>query len=376
MAQLLYDNMEAGGGKTALAANLPIGATTIHFPGPLQEYGVNIPTIGGGNHIPLTVSPVGDVQSISQAERVYLTAYTSGALVGTVSRGQDGSSQQNHQTGEPFVCALIAADIPGPTGPTGPAGATGAMGATGVGTSGATGSAGATGSTGPTGVTGAGTTGPTGTAGATGSAGATGPTGPTGATGAGTTGATGDTGPSGGPIGPTGPTGGAGPTGPTGPTGAGSIGPTGPTGTGAAIHTAIAYGDQSTPLTTTSSSFAAIGGGLSASVTAVAGDVIQAFLSGDLSTGAAADNFSVSFAANGTRFTEDAANDVQGGGNNWPATTQFPFTISRPHVVVSGDISGGVVPITPVWKLISGTSLNMNNNANNKPALTVVNYGH
>ncbi len=256
MAVLLYDNMSCAGGKTALAANLPIGATTIHFPGPLQEYGVNIPTIGGGNHIPLTVSPVGDVQSISQAERVYLTAYTSGALSGTVSRGQDGSTQQNHQTGEPFVCALIAADIPGPTGPTGAAGPTGA---TGVGTTGSTGPTGSAGSAGPTGPTGA--TGATG-AGVTGAAGATGPTGPTGATGvtgAGTTGASGDTGPTGptgGPPGPAGPTGATGPTGPTGATGttgAGTTGATGPTGAGTSGATVLLGVADGTDGTTASS---------------------------------------------------------------------------------------------------------------------------
>lgn len=111
-AQLLYDNLQCTGlTATTLGAALTSTGTTITFPSALQQYGVNIPTLANGNWIMLTLSPVGGSGSVSQPERVMLTAYTAGATTGTITRAQEGSTAVAHSSGEPFCCAASSNDL-------------------------------------------------------------------------------------------------------------------------------------------------------------------------------------------------------------------------------------------------------------------------
>jgi len=79
-----------------LGASLTSGGTSITFAAALKEGGsggTNITTLGTDEYLPLTI----------EDEVVYLTAYTSGATSGTISRGQEGTTAAAHNNGVAFA---------------------------------------------------------------------------------------------------------------------------------------------------------------------------------------------------------------------------------------------------------------------------------
>jgi hypothetical protein len=81
--------------STTLGAQLTAAATSITLAAALKEggaSGTNIPTLGTDEYLVLAI---GD-------EVLYLTAYTSGATSGTVSRGQEGTIDATHANGTPI----------------------------------------------------------------------------------------------------------------------------------------------------------------------------------------------------------------------------------------------------------------------------------
>lgn len=78
--------------RTTLGAQLTSGATSITLAAALKEggtSGTNIATLGTDEYVVLAI----------EDEVVYLTAYTSGATSGTVSRGQEGTVDATHTNG-------------------------------------------------------------------------------------------------------------------------------------------------------------------------------------------------------------------------------------------------------------------------------------
>lgn len=102
MARLRYNGVVA-----ELGAGLSAGATTITFASALTyNGGTNVPTVSG-NYIPLSIMG----SSGELAEIVWLTAYTSGALTGTITRGQEGTSDSTHAVGRTVIHAPNVKDL-------------------------------------------------------------------------------------------------------------------------------------------------------------------------------------------------------------------------------------------------------------------------
>lgn len=81
--RLRYDGVE-----TYLATQLNSGVTTIQFKQALTaDGGAPIATLQANEYLPLTILDA----NYRLAEIVYLTAYTSGALTGTIERGAEGT---------------------------------------------------------------------------------------------------------------------------------------------------------------------------------------------------------------------------------------------------------------------------------------------
>lgn len=72
-----------------LGVDLLAAGTTITFVAALQEGGVNIATVAAPDVVVLRVD----------SELIYLTAYTAGATIGTVSRAKGGTVAVDHLTG-------------------------------------------------------------------------------------------------------------------------------------------------------------------------------------------------------------------------------------------------------------------------------------
>lgn len=88
-----------------LGAALTNADTAITFAAALKEggpSGTNIATLGVDEYLPLTIDD----------EVVYLTAYTSGATTGTITRGNEGTVAAAHANGANFVSAPSKLDIP------------------------------------------------------------------------------------------------------------------------------------------------------------------------------------------------------------------------------------------------------------------------
>lgn len=88
MTRLRYDGLTT----TLGAAISSTSATSITFAAGLQTMGVDIPTISG-DYLVLVIDD----------EIVYLTAYTSGATSGTISRGEEGTTAATHSNGASVV---------------------------------------------------------------------------------------------------------------------------------------------------------------------------------------------------------------------------------------------------------------------------------
>src|SRR3954470_24113785 len=102
MARLRYNGL-----RTTLGASLTNVGTTITFPAALTSLGNNVPTLVAPDYIPLCLnSPSTGLVT----EIVYLTAYTSGATTGTISRGVE-STAIAHNNGDPVACDATAADF-------------------------------------------------------------------------------------------------------------------------------------------------------------------------------------------------------------------------------------------------------------------------
>lgn len=91
MARLRYNGVRSALGGTGLA---PAG-TTITFTAALAHAGGAVPTITGSDYIPLTIYGTDGLAE----EIVWLTAYTSGALTGTITRAQEGTTAATHAAG-------------------------------------------------------------------------------------------------------------------------------------------------------------------------------------------------------------------------------------------------------------------------------------
>lgn len=102
MARLRYNDLRA-----TLNAPLTGSGTSITFTAALKYNGgvTNVPTIAAGDHIPLMLL---DPATGQLREIVYLTAYTSGATTGTITRGQEGTTAVTHTSA---VVALHAPTV-------------------------------------------------------------------------------------------------------------------------------------------------------------------------------------------------------------------------------------------------------------------------
>lgn len=94
--------------STTLGANLNQAATSITFAGKLTGVEGDVPTIASPDYLPLVI---GDPTDPASCEIVHLTAYTAEATTGTVSRGEEGSSDQNHTSGDPVVVGITPGDV-------------------------------------------------------------------------------------------------------------------------------------------------------------------------------------------------------------------------------------------------------------------------
>lgn len=99
----LYNGLRA-----ALGATLSSGATAITFPSALTSAGTNVPTLAGGDYIPLAIL---DPSTGNLTEIVHLTAYVSGATTGTIARAKAGTSATAHPAGAIVVCAPLVDDV-------------------------------------------------------------------------------------------------------------------------------------------------------------------------------------------------------------------------------------------------------------------------
>jgi hypothetical protein len=103
MTRLIYDGLRA-----ELDGNLTSSTTTINFVASLRHSGgTAVPTLAGGDYIPLVLLDAsGDLREI-----VHLTAYTSGATSGTISRGQESTAGVTHADAATVVCSVLVTDL-------------------------------------------------------------------------------------------------------------------------------------------------------------------------------------------------------------------------------------------------------------------------
>lgn len=100
MARLRYNGLTA-----TLGADLLTADTTITFSGALTSAAGAVPTISGGDYIPLVI------EGATSVEIVHLTAYTSGATTGAVTRAQESTTATDHASGTTIVNGLTVADM-------------------------------------------------------------------------------------------------------------------------------------------------------------------------------------------------------------------------------------------------------------------------
>jgi hypothetical protein len=104
MARLRYNGLVAelaGSGLTNVATAITFAAALTH------SGGTNVPTITGTDYIPLTLLDSDGVP----AEIVYLTAYTSGATTGTITRAREGTTGVVHAAGATIVHSPTVRDV-------------------------------------------------------------------------------------------------------------------------------------------------------------------------------------------------------------------------------------------------------------------------
>lgn len=112
MARLRYNGL-ATGSAGALAAltlggSLTSSATSVTFSAALtHSNGTAVPTIAGSDYIPLSILDA----SGNVAEIVHLTAYTSGATTGTITRGQEGTTGVAHSSAVKVVNGPTVLDV-------------------------------------------------------------------------------------------------------------------------------------------------------------------------------------------------------------------------------------------------------------------------
>jgi hypothetical protein len=100
--RLRYDGLE-----TYLDLQLDNGVTTIQFTTPLTaDGGAPIATLQANEYLPLSILDA----NYRLAEIVYLTAYTSEALTGTIERGAEGTLDVSHPVGNKVVHAATVVD--------------------------------------------------------------------------------------------------------------------------------------------------------------------------------------------------------------------------------------------------------------------------
>jgi hypothetical protein len=105
MARLRYNGL-----TTTLGAALTNSATSITFGAALtHSNGTAVPTIAGTDYIPLAILDT----SGHLSEIVWLTAYTSGATTGTITRGKEGTSGVAHSSGDKVAHGPFADDATG-----------------------------------------------------------------------------------------------------------------------------------------------------------------------------------------------------------------------------------------------------------------------
>jgi hypothetical protein len=103
MARLHYNGVSG-----TLGGSLTNSGTTITLAGALTHSGgTNVPTIASPDYLPLSILN----SSGNLSEIIYLTAYTSGATTGTISRGQESTTGVSHSAGDAVTHASTAADI-------------------------------------------------------------------------------------------------------------------------------------------------------------------------------------------------------------------------------------------------------------------------
>lgn len=105
MTRKRYDGLRA-----ALGASLTNSATTITFAAPLTYHGSAadaVPTLTALDYLPLGIL---DSDGVC-CEVVWLTAYTAGAMTGTIVRGKESSTGIAHASGDKVVCSLTARDL-------------------------------------------------------------------------------------------------------------------------------------------------------------------------------------------------------------------------------------------------------------------------
>lgn len=89
MTRLRYNGL-----ATSLGASLTDVATSITFDSKLTYAGGDVPTISGSDYIPLSILDADG----NCAEVVHLTAYTSAATTGTITRGKEGTTGVAHDS--------------------------------------------------------------------------------------------------------------------------------------------------------------------------------------------------------------------------------------------------------------------------------------
>jgi hypothetical protein len=112
MARLHYNALKTGsagaGAPLSLGASLTNSATSITFNAALTyNNGTAVPTISGSDYIPLEILDA----SGNMTEIVWLTAYTSGATTGTITRGQEGTTGVAHSSGDKIAHGPTAANM-------------------------------------------------------------------------------------------------------------------------------------------------------------------------------------------------------------------------------------------------------------------------
>lgn len=109
MSRLKYNGLRAAVGAGGLAS----GATTLPLDAALtHSNGVSVPTISGGDYLPLVIlDSTGHISEV-----VWVTAYTLGATTATITRGKEGTSAAAHSAGDAVIGSVLADDIYMPGG--------------------------------------------------------------------------------------------------------------------------------------------------------------------------------------------------------------------------------------------------------------------